>query len=63
MYLTRKDIDAILDVLAKFPQIETFKLEQDSSSGIGSITTMAFDVEMNGVDGNFAVEIDGVENW
>lgn len=63
MYLHRKDIDAILDVLAKFPDVEIFELEQDTSSGIGSITTMKFDVEVNGVDGDFIVEINGVEDW
>lgn len=63
MYLHRKDIDTILDVLAKFPKVETFELKQDSSSGIGSITTLSFDTEVNGVNGNFVVEIDGVEDW
>lgn len=63
MHLHRKDVDAILDILARFPEMETFKLEQDSSSGIGSVTTMSFNTEINGVDGIFAVEIAGVEDW
>lgn len=63
MYLHRKDVDVILDVLAKFPEVETFELKQDSSSGIGSVTTMSFDTEVNGVDGIFAIEIAGVKDW
>ena len=63
MYLHRKDIDTILDVLAKFPEVETFELKQDSSSGIGSVTTMSFDTEVNGVNGEFAVEVAGVRDW
>jgi len=63
MYLHRKDVDVILDVLAKFPEVETFELKQDSSSGIGSVTTMSFDTEVNGVNGEFAVEVAGVGDW
>lgn len=63
MFLIRKDIEKILEVLDKFPDVEVFEVSQDTSSGIGSITTMTFSQEVNGVIGSFDVEISGVEDW
>jgi len=63
MYLNKRDIDTIKDILSKFPEVDGFRLEQDNFSGIGSITTIKFDTTVNGVRGEFAVEIDGVEDW
>jgi hypothetical protein len=63
MYLHIKDVERIQEVLNKFPDITTFRLEQDNSSGIGSVTTMMFGNEVNGISGEFKVEISGVENW
>lgn len=63
MFLHKKDIQQIQDVLTKFPDLEMFKLEQENHSGIGSITTMVFDQEINGLSGSFKVEIAGIENW
>lgn len=63
MYLNRKDIQKIQEVLDKFPNVDRFELEQDNCSGIGSVTTMTFEKEINGVRGSFDVEISGVEDW
>lgn len=63
MILHRKDIEKIVAVLEKFPDLETFELESDHSSGIGAYTTMTFDQEVNGMRGSFIVEIAGVEDW
>jgi hypothetical protein len=63
MYLNRKDIEKIKDVLDQFPELDVFELEQDASSGIGSITTMTFAREINGLRGSFEIEVSGVENW
>ena len=63
MYLHRKDIDKILDVLKKFPDIETFEIEQSNHSGIGSITTMTFSQTVNETECELTVEISGVEDW
>lgn len=63
MYLHRKDIDKILDVLKKFPDVETFEIEQSNHSGIGSITTMTFSQTVNETDCELTVEISGVEDW
>lgn len=63
MYLHRKDIDKILDVLKKFPDVETFEIEQSNHSGIGSITTMTFSQIVNETECELTVEISGVEDW
>ena len=63
MILHRKDIEKIKSILDQFPDLDTFELEQDSSSGIGSVTTMTFARELNGHRGSFEIEVAGVEDW
>ena len=63
MILNRKDIEKIKDVLDQFSDLDVFELEQDSSSGIGSVTTMTFARELNGHCGSFEIEVSGVEEW
>lgn len=63
MYLNRKDIEKIQEILIKFPNVESFKIDSDTSSGIGSYITMTFDQEVNGMKGSFEIEISGVEDW
>jgi hypothetical protein len=63
MVLSRKDIETISKVLEQFPDLDTFEIKQDSSSGIGSYTSITFAREISGLNGNFTVEISGVEDW
>lgn len=63
MFLHRKDIEKIQDVLEKFPDVESFEIECDNSSGIGSCVTMTFNHQVNGLNGSFNVEISGIEDW
>lgn len=63
MYLHRKDIEKINNILEKFSDVEVLKIEQDSSSGIGSVITVTFDQNINGTSGSFQIEISGVEDW
>lgn len=63
MYLNRKDLAKIQEVLDKFPDVEYFELEQESGSGIGSVTSMLFTQKVNGYPGQFKIEIAGVEDW
>lgn len=63
MILHRKDIDKVKEILDKFPDVEVFEIEQDSSSGIGSVVSITFSQEVNGLRGAFEIEISGVENW
>jgi len=63
MYLNRKDIEQIQNVLAKFPEVVNFELLQETTSGIGSVTTIRFTKEVNGYYGTFDIEISGIEEW
>jgi len=63
MILQRTDIEKIVDVLDKFPEINSFEINEENCSGIGNIITMTFAKEINGLTGSFNVEISGVENW
>lgn len=63
MFLNRKDIEKIKNVLDQFPDLDIFELDQDSSSGIGSTTTMTFARDMSGLRGSFQIEISGSEEW
>ena len=63
MILHRKEIERIQGVLNKFPNVETFELTYENSSGIGAVVTMIFNQEVNDMRGNFEIEISGVEDW
>ena len=63
MYITKKDVEKILDVMNKFPEDTTYVLESDSSSGIGSTMTLTLKTTVEGLAGEFTVEIAGVEDW
>jgi hypothetical protein len=63
MFLNRKDIEKIAGILEKFPDVETFELEQEGGNGIGTYTHMTFEQEVNGLRGSFNIEIAGVEDW
>ncbi len=63
MHLNRADIKKIAETLEQFKDVDFFEIDQDRSSGIGSVTTMYFAHKVNDVSGRFAVEISGEENW
>lgn len=63
MYITKKDVEKILEVMNKFPNDTTYLLESDSSSGIGSTMTLTLQTTIEGLAGEFTVEIGGVEDW
>lgn len=63
MYLHRDDVMKIMEIFNKFPDVEVARIEQDSSSGIGSHTTMTIETEINGVSGEFEIVVSSVESW
>jgi hypothetical protein len=63
MYLSRKEVQKILETMDKFSEATSFKLIEDSHSGIGSVTSLIVSTNVNGLDGEFKVEISGVDNW
>jgi hypothetical protein len=48
MILHRKDIEKITAALEQFSDVDAFELDVHHSSGMGSITTMTFNQEVNG---------------
>lgn len=63
MYILPEEVEKILEIMKKFPDATNFKLVQDGQSGIGSITNLIVYTEVNGLDGEFKIEISGVESW
>ena len=63
MYLHKEDLKLINEIVAEFPEVETFKLESDSSSGIGSVLKLIVTTKVMGRNADITFEISGVENW
>ena len=63
MYLHKEDLKLINEIVAEFPEVEIFKLESDSSSGIGSVSKLIVTTKVMGRDADITFEISGVENW
>lgn len=63
MYVQRKDIKKILEVMDEFPDAKSYKLEYDNSSGIGSTISLSMEMELKNRNAIVTVEISGVEDW
>jgi hypothetical protein len=63
MYITRKDIEKILEIIDKFPDATSYRLQNENQSGIGSIYNLIIDTNINNTDVEVKVEISGVEDW
>lgn len=63
MFLHKKDLKLISEIVAEFPEVETFRLDHDSSSGIGSILKLTLTTKVIGKDADITFEIAGVEDW
>lgn len=60
--LSIDDVDRIRKICGDL-DINYFTLEQDNSSGIGSILTLAYDTELKGYSTRIRIEVSGVDNW
>jgi len=63
MYIRKAEVEKILEILNSFPEADGFRLDQDNSSGIGSVVSITISTQVNGHHGEFKIEISGVENW
>jgi hypothetical protein len=43
--------------------IDHFELEQDSSSGIGSVLTLTYESQIADYPARISIEVSGVKNW
>lgn len=63
MSLHREEIEELYELIQKFDEQEWVTLNRDDGSGIGYILTATFNVEHNGLKGDFTKTITSVENW
>ena len=60
--LNVSELDKIKQI-CKAVGTEYFTLDQDFSSGIGSILTLTYETEIAGYPSTVSVEVSGVETW
>jgi hypothetical protein len=60
--LTIDDIDKIRKICGDL-DINYFTLEQDATSGIGSVLTLTYASEIKNYPASIRIEVTGVENW
>ena len=63
MILNRIDIEEINKITKLFSNSEVFEIKQDTSSGIGAVTTLHVQTTIHGIEGEFATTISSTENW
>ena len=63
--LTREDLDKIQNVLQRVlgDQEKQLSLTEDRMAGIGSVLTLSFDYNVDGIPGKYSTEICGVDTW
>lgn len=64
LYLKKKDLIKMLEVIEKFPEYEdkNFKLDY-SSCEIGSTIDIVLETEVNGIEGELVIPIVDVSDW
>jgi hypothetical protein len=63
MYIQRKDIEKILELMDTFPNAHGYHLKTENDSGIGTNMYLIIFDTFNGVYGDLKVEVSGVDNW
>jgi len=63
MYLHRKDITLIGEIMDELPNARSYRLESEDGSGIGSVLKLIVATELNGKHVEVTFEIAGVEDW
>lgn len=64
LYLNKKDLIKMLEVIEKFPEYEdkNFKLNYDSCE-LGSTIDMVVETAVNGIEGELTIPIVDVSDW
>ena len=57
MYIQRKDIEKIAELMDKFPDAHTYELETENRSAIGTYMYLIITDNFNGVFGDLKVEV------
>ena len=66
MFLNRLDIEKMNKISKSFSNTEVFEIKQDTSSGIGAVTTLHVQTTIHGIEedfeGQFVITISYTEN-
>ena len=60
--VTVQDLERIQQICQE-AEVESFELESDSRSGIGTVLTMTYDSRVANRAARVSVEISGVQDW
>jgi hypothetical protein len=63
MYLQRSDLNDIQKVLDTFPEVKSFEIIKDDTSGIGYTLDISFDNKINGIVCKVIVPVVTVDSW
>ena len=63
MYLHRKDITLIGEIMDEFPNAQAFRLDSEEGGGIGATLKLTVTTEITGRPADVTFEIAGVEDW
>jgi hypothetical protein len=63
IYFNRAELELIQQTLAQFPDVERFCLSNHIQTGIGSLTELMFDYEINGVRARVVIPVTDTTNW
>lgn len=63
VHLYLKDIAKINEIIRKFPEIDSIRIEQDNSSGIGTFSQIKFTYNFEEILCEISVTIHSSEDW
>jgi len=63
MYLHRKDIALIGEIMDELPNAHSYRLECEEGGGIGATLKLIVATELNGRPVDATFEISGVKDW
>lgn len=63
VYLGRKNIKLISEIMDEFPNAQAFCLDSEEGGGIGTTLKLTVTTEIAGRSADVTFEISGVEDW
>ena len=63
IYLHRKDITLIGEIMDEFPDAQSFRLDSEEGGGIGTTLKLTITTKVFNRPVDMTFEISGVENW
>jgi hypothetical protein len=63
IYLHRKDITLIGEIMDEFPNAQAFRLDSEEGGGIGAVLKLTVTTNIGGRPADVTFEIAGVEDW